>query len=339
MKLFYTWIGICVVILTALLILYFSKKSDYEDLLSDLKILSGKEEDLSSQSVVHDLLNHDLNIAKNEWFNWNKLSKNQSNFWRSYLDESNNIYFNQSNKSSSSINTELTRLISQLLRECEKSNVNFISENNTPSPFLETDQKTSGFSFGFSGYDGFWPSFEKEEANRISVQSKIIKQIVEIFLNSFKHHESPTLYSIKREAAGQIDRKYINDDLITINTGISLLRSVKFLDSQVFEISFMGKTDNLRSFINQIRAPFSLRSILVNRDGTTSELSEQASFFASKETTSDQNILPIIRNIDSIFIIQLEYITEANVDLFKYLSSYGQNDLERFFSEDYITLK
>jgi len=336
MKLYYIWILICVSILVVLLFGINSKNNEHDILVEQYNDCIKKLQDLTDQKSLDRFTELDLDLAKAEWNSWVQISKNQSNFWKSFLDETNNAFYEKSNKTSSSVNTDLTRLLSQLLRECEKSNIKFNSSSQSPSPFLDTESQTSKFGFGFACYDGFWPSFNKEEANLISVQSKIIKQLVEYFLNSFDASDSPTLYSLKRESVGPTDAQFIKEDRIPMIKDAPSLRDAGFVKSYIFQITFDGKTHNLRSFVNQIRPPFSVRSLSVKRFGTTNN-GYTEDFFGSKEQSLDTSILPIIREIKSIFTINIEYILETQTDLNVHLQSVSKVNLENYLNAEFLS--
>jgi len=336
MKLYYILFFICASILVVLLFGINSQNNNHESLVVQYNDCMKKLQDLSDQKSVDKFTELDLDLAKEEWSSWVQISKNQGNFWKAFLDENNNAFFEKLNKSSSSINTDLTRLLSQLLRECEKSKIKFNSTSQSLSPFMDSEKQTSKFGFGFACYDGFWPSFDKDEANLISVQSKIIKQLVEYFLNSFDSSDAPTLYSLKRESVGPTDAQFIKDDQIPAIEDAPNLRDSGFVKSYIFQITFDGKTQNLRSFVNQIRPPFSLRSLTVKRFGSTNNGFTE-DFFGSKEKSTDASILPIIREIKSIFTINIEYVFETQSDLIEHLQSVSEVNLENYLNVEYLS--
>ena len=81
-----------------------------------------------------------------------------------------------------------------------------------------------------------------------------------------------------------------------------------------FKLPLMVKPKIYASFVNQIRPPFSVRSLTVKRFGTANH-GYNEDFFGSKEQSPDTSILPIIREIKSIFTINIEYILETQTDL------------------------
>ncbi len=336
MKIYYIWVFFCFLISISIFYLINANLNQYDEsktvFKNNLQVLL----ELEGKQKIDKFTQLDLKLAKNEWNSLYQTAKSHTNFWKTFLDEKNNISKTHSIKSSSSINTDLTRLLSQLLRECEKLNIKFNNPSDTPSPFMDNDVNTYKFGFGFSGYDGFWPSFEKDEANLIAIQSKMIKQIVSYFINSFEETDKPTLYSLKREPVGPTDLQFIKDDKIESNFGIKNLRDTGFVSSYIFQITFNGKTENLRTFVNQLRPPFSLRSISVKRFGASGG-SFGEGFFSNNSNQGTLDILPIIREINSIFTIQLEYVIATNTDLISELNAEFEINLEPFISEEYLS--
>ena len=279
------------------------------------------------------LFSSDLKIAEDEWEHWSELGRRNITFWNNFLNTANNLHTLHTSKSSSAISTEINKLLSSLNRSCKGKNVKFDIQSQLENSFLVTsDQKVESFGFGFKSYDGFWPSFDKEEANTIFIQSKIVKEIVQYYLSSFDS-ESTNLISIKRESAGSTDSLHIQDDLFYPKSELSSLRSSNLLKSYLFEISFSGKTKNCRSFINQLLPPFSLRTLQVKRK--TSHIDHtQNNFFESSSNNPDSDILPIIRDISSIFTMEIEYVYDVSKDLSSWLTQelsqlgYAKDSLE-----------
>ena len=317
----------------ALICLCLIKSNELDLFLKDLdgyqKELFQIKTDLNSEM----LFSSDLKIAEGEWERWSELGKRNILFWNEFLNAANNLHISHTSKSSSAISTDINKLLSSLNRSCKGKNVKFDIQNQPENSFLTTtDQVVESFGFGFKSYDGFWPSFDKEEANTIYIQSKIIKEIVQYYLSSFDS-ESTNLISIKRESAGSTDSLHIHDDLIYPNSELSSLRSSNLLKSYLFEISFSGKTKNCRTFINQLLPPFSLRTLQVKRK--TSNIEQlQNNFFESTSSNSDSDILPIIRDISSIFTLEIEYVYDVSKDLSSWLTQelsqlgYANNSLE-----------
>ena len=137
--------------------IYFLKNLDgYQKELFQIKT------DLNSEM----LFSSDLKIAEGEWEHWSELGKRNILFWNEFLNAANNLHTSHTTKSSSAISTDINKLLSYLNRSCKGKNVKFDIQNQLENSFLTTpDQEVESFGFGFNSYDGFWPSFDKEEAN------------------------------------------------------------------------------------------------------------------------------------------------------------------------------
>ena len=86
--------------------------------------------------------------------------------------------------------------------------------------------------------------------------------------------------------------------------------------SFAFTISFQSHTSHARSFINQLRAPFLVRDIKVNRSTITDEISSSTGLespFGEIEQKNSQH-LPIVKDVKSTFSLLVEYIYEIDRD-------------------------
>ena len=150
MKIFYIWVFFCFLITISIFYLINANLTQYDEsktvFKNNLQVLLELEE----KQKIDKFTQLDLKLAKKDWIGLYQAAKTHTNFWKTFLDEKNNISKTHSIKSSSSINTDLTRLLSQLLRECEKLNVKFNNPSDTPSPFMDNDVNTYNFGFGFS---------------------------------------------------------------------------------------------------------------------------------------------------------------------------------------------
>lgn len=302
------------VIFLVFLALSFSKKSGIDTEQNEIHNLENKFNTVSNDLEIEALFSNDLVLAKND-FNQLVLRGNaQVKFWKEFINEDLNIAFSHSAKSSSSVNTEINKLLSYLGRAFENRNIKLGALKQSEELFFNPNtEKQNKFGFGFVSYDGFWPSFSKNEANVIIVQAKIIKELCEFLLSSYESPETFTLSSIKREAAGPEDKKHIGVNLYTPPNHSSLLRDSNLADSYVFEISFTGKTKNCRTFINQLRPPYSLRSLRVSR--LEKDETEKIVSTDQQLDVEQPDILPIIRDISSQFVLEIEYVTNIDTNL------------------------
>ena len=306
--------SIPIIILILLLGLSFNKISEIDSKRNDIINIEKELNFVSSELEIEKLFSNDLNLANDELKIWIDRGNSQSKFWSEFINKDLNIAYNHSPRSSSSINTEINKLLSYLSRTFDGRNVKL--GNSQPSELFFSTQdltKEKKYGFGFSAYDGFWPSFNKSEANIILIQANIVKEICEFLLDSFDLGESFTLLSIKREAAGSEDKKHIGDSHYVNTNQTTYLRDGKLVASHVFEISFTGKTRNCRTFINQLRAPYSLRSLRVMREEKTD--TENQSDSVNNEEAGESGILPIVRDISSKFTLEIEYVYKSQSSL------------------------
>ena len=308
-----------VLLLCGLIVLSLNKKSELDLLSKNLDSHQKELYQIRTDLKLEMLFSTDLRIAESEWEYWTKLGKKNILFWNEFLNSINNLHTSHTTKSSSVISTEINKLLSYLNRSCKGKNVTFDIPNQFENSFSDAPiEKKESFGFGFTSYDGFWPSFDKREANTIYIQSKIIKEVVQYYLSSFDS-ESTNLISVKRESAGRTDSLHILDDIFHPNSELTTLRSSKLIKSFLFEISFSGKTKNCRSFINQLLPPFSLRNLHVSRKTSNTDQIE-SNFVETNSNNTDSGILPIIRDITSIFTMEIEYVYDASNDLSGWLT-------------------
>jgi len=195
--------------------------------------------------------------------------------------------------------------------------------------FASESPKPTRYGFGFSAYDGFWPSFDREESNNLLKQAKAIKELCQFLLDSYETNENFGLLSIKRESAGDEDSKHIGENQYVTKPEVKLLRDSGLIDSYIFEVVFTGKTQNIRSFINQLRPPYSLRSIKVERPIVVDNQTG-TNFFEDSPNLGQTDILPIIRDITSTFTIIVEYVFAVPSDLITQI----QEDLSEGFERN-----
>ena len=173
-------------LLCGLIVLSLNKKSELDLLSKNLDSHQKELYQIRTDLKLEMLFSTDLRIAESEWEYWTKLGKKNILFWNEFLNSINNLHTSHTTKSSSVISTEINKLLSYLNRSCKGKNVTFDKANQLENSFsVAPIDKKESFGFGFTSYDGFWPSFDKKEANTIYIQSKIIKEIVQYYLSSF----------------------------------------------------------------------------------------------------------------------------------------------------------
>ena len=320
MKKYILSFSIPTVIFLCIIALIVVKNNDNDVKILDINKLQKQAIELNEKLEIQKLFSNDLNFANNELNTWASRGAKQSKFWNDFVNPELNIALGHTPKSSSSVNTEINKLLSYLRRNFENRNIKlgrpskgeFFNNFSSPSP-------PKKYGFGFSMYDGFWPSFDKTEANKILVQAKILKEMCEFLLGSFAPNESFRLLSIHREPAGTEDLKHIQENQYSSSGKARLLRDSGLVSSYAFQVSFTGKTSNCRTFINQLRSPYSLRSLKVQRQ----EERESENILKSPEESSDnleKSLLPIIRDITSVFFLDIEYVYEVKSNLSEHIA-------------------
>ena len=297
-----------------------SATGDIESALSLISKESSSIINLEEELLLFDGLENEVIESKNDLIQLSKIEKTQSRFWQSIVNSDENIFLNFNDKSSESINADLTRLYSSLRELCKSNNIIFkqASPNNSITNFGQpTTVDEEKYGFGLSSYDGFWPSFSKQEAKLLGVQSKIIATMIEYLANSSDEKYAITLVLIQRESAGSEDSNHIGDDELSLqNYESKLIRYEDKIGSFAFTVSFQSHTSHARSFINQLRAPFLVRDIKVNRS-TISNESVLSPGFASPFSEEEQKKslqLPIVKDVKSTFTLLIEYIYEIDRD-------------------------
>ena len=309
------------IIFVTLLILSFVTKNNNEVKVKELNDLQKQLISITKELEIEELFSGDLNLANVDLRSLSQRYNKQKKFWDEFINKDLNLAQAHTAKSSSSVNTEINKLLSYLTRTFDGRNIKFgNSFSNELAPFAPESQKVKNFGFGFAAYDGFWPSFNKDEANIIFIQAKIIKELCDFLLGSFDPGESFSLLSIRREPAGEEDKKFIGETLYANTSQCYLLRDSKLVDSYVFELSFTGKTKNCRTFINQLRPPYCLRSLRVQRQDLEDSDKQQISM-STQETSMRSEILPIIRDITSVFTLVVEYAHGAKTNVLQEVST------------------
>lgn len=295
-------------------------------------------------------LDSDSELSLLELSSLANVEKKQSIFWKNILNSRENHMSKWSKKSAESVNADITRLFTSLRSRCLSAEIELpVSSSKSPTiGFGDTSKKPeNNYGFGFSAYDGFWPSFSEEEAKILGVQAKIVKEMVEFITQSTIESQKLTIVQILREAAGKIDLTHIENDQLTIGVEQQLLlREEGKLSSLVFLITIKGQSKHARNFMNKLRPPFMLRNLTVRRDLVEAEPSRVVNDFTPNPfgesgedfTPSKKESFPIVKDVNSEFSFLIEYITEINngvEQLFTNNSIWEKGDpevLEQFFS-------
>ena len=315
-KLFFATLALSIVVLSVLLFLNYSKSNQLKE-LTDKRILIEEEiRDVEEILFIDSSLESDIALASVELDNLIRSIKKQRSIWSDFTDKNTNLSLSQSSLSPSNVNANLVRLYTSLSTRCRDNGVVLSSNLTSQPPDSLSSETESMFGFALSSYIGFWPSFSKIEANQLDIQSKIIKQMIDALVTSTTQDQLIELKHIRRESVGSTDEKYIGKDLIRLPDANFLLRKKGFIDTLCFEICFVGRTEHARSFINQLSPPFSVRRISVNRIEDIEETSN-----IGNDSIGNDNIIPIIRDIKSSFVIQIEYVLNVHFDKNKLINS------------------
>ena len=300
--------------------------SEIEETEDQIRKVVRLQEGYHEEISVFKNLKNDFSKVQDELSQLATIEKNQNLFWKKILNHRENHMVKWKNKTAESVNADITRMFSSLRARCRAKDIELPSAvNKAPTiGFGSTNKKPeNNYGFGFSAYDGFWPSFSQEEAKIIGVQAKIIKEIVEILTQSVTDKKKLKLIKILRESAGSVDIKHIKNDQLNLGSERHLLlQSMGKIESLVFEISIKGQSSHARRFINQLRAPYMLRDISVKREIVLEEkIQEDLNFIPNPfGNTSDKislpknKISPIVKDVNSEFIFLIEYITEISND-------------------------
>jgi len=292
-----------------LLAAHFYIKSNLVNLRKENIAIVREIDDINKQLFLENSLGDDLKVAHSDNGILASQFRAYANFWEDFLAPSTNYFGDSSANSASSVSAYLTRLFTSLKIRCTTNSIKLqsLNEGNLPSSVVGDDK----FGFGFSSYDGFWPSFDKKEANLLEKQAKVVNEVVDALASSTPPDRSITLHFIKREAVGTTDSKHIEKDMVSPIPSAFLIRNLASVKSYRFQVSFTGRTENARSFINQLRPPFSVRRLQAFRSAeyTNSQSEVITPFNAPNDMVSNEtDILPIIRDIKTRFEIDLEYI-------------------------------
>ena len=317
-----------------------NSSSEIESTISLINKENQSIRNLHEEVLLYEGLEEEILLAKEDLLNLSRIEKTQNRFWDSLLNKDDNLFINFKDKSSESINADLTKLYSNLrnlyFQECFVSCEN--GSSNSFSPFGSSEEDTEKkFGFGLQSYDGFWPSFSKDEAKLLGVQSIIISRIVEYLANSTDEKYSITLNKMTRESVGKEDILHIADDKLDLISEEKLIRNSVPIKSFAFSISFKSHTSHARSFINQLRPPFLIRDLKVERSVGTDYNTQSAETVdpfgdASKDLSQP---LPIVSNVESTFYLIIEYVYMIERDFESFIKANSSSFKSRFRSRDY----
>ena len=327
-SIFLTILFVAITIFISLLLFSVSYSEENERLIITIK-QSQKEIDRHRNKILPFLgLDYEINNARRDLDKLAFIEREQNRLWKMVLSTDSNIAINWTEKDTDSINSILIRQYTQLRKLCRNKNI--VLPGNTPSnsgtPFLSNNIPVRAeFGFGFMAYDGNWPNFSAEEAQKLGIQMSIIRQIVEFLSKSATDGHSLKLISILREPVGPIDDNNIGDDKLALPEFKSkLLKPHGIVDSMCFEITFVGITSHARTFMNQLSPPYLLRDFVADRDTTNmSSVSNPGipSIISPDPGQKGSSELPIVQDVRSKFSFLIEYVIEVDRDHDKFFKS------------------
>ncbi|MFP6854814.1 MAG: Amuc_1100 family pilus-like protein [Opitutales bacterium] len=172
-------------------------------------------------------------------------------------------------------------------------------------------------SFGFSKYDGSWPSFEPAEAREIFKQKQIIKGLLDKLISAHgaARGQPLELKGFKREIVGKEDSKKKDPretlDLATL--GHALVKRADRIETYAFSVEFSGRTGILRKLIAQLTPPFIVSDLKVHRatGGMEGSLPPESRL---PFIPGDPKEKPIIEDVNSRFILIVEYLLAVHAE-------------------------
>jgi hypothetical protein len=324
---------IAITIFISLLLFSVSYSEGTERLIITIK-QSQKDIDRHRNKILPYLgLDYEITNARRDLDRLALIEREQNRLWKTVLSADSNIATKWTQKDTDSINSILIRQYNQLRKLCRAKNIVLPGNNpsNPGAPFLPNNISTSAeFGFGFKAYDGNWPNFSAEEAQKLGMQMAIIRQIVEFLSKSSTDGHSLKLISILREPVGPIDDNNIGDDKLALAEFKSkLLKPHRLVDSMCFEITFVGITSHARTFMNQLSPPYLLRDFVADRDTTNiSSVSYPGipSIISPDPVKKESSELPIVQDVRSKFSFLIEYVTDVDRDHDKFFKSTMNDD-------------
>ena len=321
----FLFIGISV--FSVLFYLILEKTEQTELIGKEIESEQNKQSTIREELASYENLSMDLKFCLEELALLGNLEKKQNIFWNNITNPRENLLTKWSEKTAEAVNADITRLFTTLRSRCKSAKIDLPS-NVSKAPkigFGAINKKPeNNYGFSFTSYDGFWPSFSKDEAKKLGVQAKIVKELVEFITLSSIESQKLSIIEIQREYAGSVDQKYIENDQLNIGSDKTfLLRDHTNVKSLAFRVTLKGQSSHARKFINQLRPPFMLRKIDVKR-----ELPENVPLkvvddfipnpFGDPGVTQPkptQESLPIVKDVNSEFSFLIEYITSAQRDI------------------------
>ena len=191
-------------------------------------------------------------------------------------------------------------VISSILRyisDYKKRVASHIDVNAAPAPIKVPEE----FAFGFDRYYKTTIIPEGEIVPKLDKQRQILRYILDKLIAA----DPTSIQSIERE---DFENPKGRDTGFKIDPAISA-RVPDAIDTLAFQITFTGYTPTLRKFLNSLayfQLPVVVRSVEVGR--VESNLQNNAGAMFDFVSNGDDNKIPVISEIESVFTVTLEFI-------------------------------
>ena len=310
---------------TAFLTMLFYSCGLEEDLAqANVKVESTQtalQDALSRQATYNDVAEN-LEAAREDTEMLAKARKSTMAMLMEILD-GNGLLSGADRKSSQDVNSDLQRFIRLYRDTLPRKGIKIKGGGTGADAAADFPSGSSNReSFGFSKYDGQWPSFEADEAREIFKQKQIIKRILDLLVAAKGKNPSQPLelLGVKRELVGEKDNQQKDSESLMVENQKkgALAKRAKKIETYVFRLEILCRTTTLRDFVTQMEPPFIVSDLEVRRaKGGLENLSiiESAPLpFEIKPEASSPSPLPIISDVDSRFVITIEYLTAIHAD-------------------------
>ena len=191
-------------------------------------------------------------------------------------------------------------VISSILRyisDYKKRAENHIDVNAAPAPIKVPEE----FAFGFERYYKTTIIPEGEIVPKLDKQRQILSYILDKLIAA----DPTSIQSVERE---DFESPADKETGFKIEPAISA-RVPDAIDTLAFQITFTGYTPTLRKFLNSLayfQLPVVVRSVEVGRVESNSQ--NKASEMFRFVSNADDNKIPVISEIQSVFTVTLEFI-------------------------------
>ena len=311
--------GVFGLLFLTLLIFSFFLSGSKDDAQSAIDEIRTDITNLHNQKLPYAGLEHDLKLAAADLDELASIERAQNRLWNSVLSPETNIAINWKPKSEEVITSTLIRQFTRLRNLCREKNVALPGNRDTgsSSPFGEQpEEDANDFGFGMTAYDGNWPNFSNKEAQLLGIQIEIIKELVGYVCETVTDEHPAELVHLTRESVGRTDELNIGPDRVDLSAVKTvLLKSHVEVESQCFEVCFIGHTSHARTFLNSLRPPYFLRNLIVERESTPNTFAATPSFgpdFSGGNPAAGESEVPVVENVRSKFTFLIEYVTSVN---------------------------